>query len=436
MFFMERFAALPEDASPRTRRKELPLSAHSDGPLAGLVVLDLATIFAGPAACRHLADFGADVIKIERPDGGDGARHLGETDGEDSFYWRQVGRNKRPVELDLKATGGREVLLRLVREADVLVENFRPGTLERLGLDPETVLLVENPGLVVLRVTGYGQTGPYANRAGFGTMAEAMSTLAHTTGQPDGPPTLPPIALADEVTGMRGAFAVLAALRHRDQTGQGQVIDITLLESLVDMVGPGPAIYHRTGQSDGRIGSRLCFSAPRNIYQCADGHIVLSGSANQVALRVFDAIGRSDLRSDPRFTTGRCRIENVEQLDAIITAWTIEHTVEKAIETFAAAGAAVGPVYDAEALVNDPHVRERGCFVEVDSPVGSEPILQLDVHPRMSLTPGRIRHAGLELGARTDEVLEELGYSHEEIVALRAQGAVGPPAADPSLAVA
>jgi crotonobetainyl-CoA:carnitine CoA-transferase CaiB-like acyl-CoA transferase len=254
-----------------------------------------------------------------------------------------------------------------------------------------------------------------------------MSTLAHTTGQPDGPPTLPPIALADEVTGMRGAFAVLAALRYRDRTGEGQVIDISLLESLVDMVGPGPAIYHRTGQSDGRIGSRLCFSAPRNIYQCADGHIVLSGSANQVALRVFDAIGRSDLRSDPRFTTGRARIENVELLDEIITEWTSAHTVTEAIETFAAAGAAVGPVYDAEALVNDRHVQERACFVEVESPAGGEPILQLDVHPRMSLTPGRIRHAGLELGACTDEVLSQLGYSDQEIDRLRAGGAVGAP---------
>ncbi len=425
---MDNFAVLFEDPS-------MPATALSNGPLSGLVVLDLATIFAGPAACRHLADFGADVIKIERPQGGDGARHLGETDGEDSFYWRQVGRNKRPIELDLKAEGGREVLLRLVREADVLVENFRPGTMERLGLDPESVLLAENPGLVVLRVTGYGQTGPYADRAGFGTMAEAMSTLAHTTGQPDGPPTLPPIALADEVTGMRGAFSVLAALRHRDQTGLGQVIDISLLESLVDMVGPGPAIYHRTGQSDGRIGSRLCFSAPRNIYQCSDGHIVLSGSANQVALRVFDAIGRSDLRQDPRFTAGRARIENVELLDQIITTWTSAHTVEQAIETFTAAGAAVGPVYDSEALVNDRHVRERACFVEVESPAGGEPILQLDVHPRMSLTPGRIRHAGLELGACTEEVLLQLGYSSQEIDELLAAGAVGTPPATP-LAVA
>jgi crotonobetainyl-CoA:carnitine CoA-transferase CaiB-like acyl-CoA transferase len=411
------------------------VSRSSHGPLYGLVVLDLATIFAGPAACRHLADFGADVIKVERPHAGDGARHLGECDGDDSFYWRQVGRNKRPIEIDLKSPHGREVLLRLVRGADVLVENFRPGALERLGLDPETVLLAENPGLVVLRVTGYGQTGPYADRAGFGTMAEGMSTLAHTTGQPDGPPTLPPIALADEVTGMRGAFAVLAALRHRDLTGDGQVIDISLLESLVDMVGPGPAIYHRTGQSDGRIGSRLCFSAPRNIYQCSDGYIVLSGSANQVALRVFDAIGRSDLRTDPRFTTGRARIEHVEQLDAIITEWTVRHTVEQAIETIAAAGAAVGPVYDSEALVRDRHVRERGCFVEVESPAGNDPILQLDVHPRMSLTPGRIRHAGLEPGVSTDEVLAELGYDTEQISALRAQGAVGGTAA-PAVAVA
>jgi crotonobetainyl-CoA:carnitine CoA-transferase CaiB-like acyl-CoA transferase len=412
------------------------VSVQHNGALSGLVVLDLATIFAGPSACRHLADFGADVIKVERPGAGDGARHLGECDGEDSFYWRQVGRNKRPIELDLKSPGGREVLLRLVREADVLVENFRPGTMERLGLDPETVLLAENPGLVVLRVTGYGQDGPYADRAGFGTMAEAMSTLAHTTGQPDGPPTLPPIALADEVTGMRGAFAVLAALRHRDLTGLGQVIDISLLESLVDMVGPGPAIYARSGQSDGRIGSRLCFSAPRNIYQCQDGYIVLSGSANQVALRVFDAIGRSDLREDARFTTGRARIEHVEELDAIITGWTLGHSVEQAIETFTAAGAAAGPVYDAEALVNDRHVQQRGCFVEVESPAGNEPILQLDVHPRMSLTPGAIRHAGLAAGASTDEVLAELGYSEEQIERLRAEGAVGATAAIAPLAMA
>jgi crotonobetainyl-CoA:carnitine CoA-transferase CaiB-like acyl-CoA transferase len=397
------------------------------GPLCGITVIDMATIFAGPSACRHLGDFGAEVVKVERPGEGDGARHLGETDGDDSFYWRIAGRNKRPVELDLKQDAGREVLLRLVRRADVLVENFRPGTLERLGLDPETVLLRENPGLVILRVTGYGQTGPYSDRAGFGTMAEGMSTLAHTTGQADGPPTLPPIALADEVTGLQGAFAVLAALRHRDRTGCGQVIDVNLLESLVDIVGPGPAIYHRTGHADGRNGSRLCFSAPRNIYPCRDGYVVLSGSANAVALRVFDAIDRADLRDDARFTTGRARIANVEELDEIISAWTSRHTVEQAIETLSAAGAAVGPVYDAGQLVTDRHVAERGCFVEVESPAGPEPVLQLDVHPRLSDTPGEIRHAGLPLGACTDDVLAELGYGEAEIDAMREAGVVGAP---------
>ena len=321
-----------------------------------------------------------------------------------------------------------------MRGADVLVENFRPGALERLGLDPETVLLAENPGLVVLRVTGYGQTGPYADRAGFGTMAEGMSTLAHTTGQPDGPPTLPPIALADEVTGMRGAFAVLAALRHRDLTGDGQVIDISLLESLVDMVGPGPAIYHRTGQSDGRIGSRLCFSAPRNIYRCRDGYIVLSGSANQVALRVFDAIGRSDLRDDPRFTTGRARIEHVEQLDAIITEWTVRHTVEQAIETIAAAGAAVGPVYDARGAGARPPRAGAGLFRGGREPGRQRPDPAAGRAPAHVADAGRIRHAGLEPGASTDEVLAELGYDAEQIAALRAQGAVGGAAA-PAVAV-
>jgi crotonobetainyl-CoA:carnitine CoA-transferase CaiB-like acyl-CoA transferase len=214
------------------------------GPLRGLRVIDLATVFAGPSAARRLADFGADVIKVERTGSGDGARGLGESDGSDGFYWRLVGRNKRPIELDLKSDGGRDVLLRLIDGADVLIENFRPGTLERLGLDPETVLLAANPGLVVLRVTGFGQDGPYASRAGFGTIAEAMSTLAFTTGQADGPPTLPPVALADEITGMLSAFAILAAIRHRDMTGEGQIIDASLLESMLDVVGPGPAITH------------------------------------------------------------------------------------------------------------------------------------------------------------------------------------------------
>lgn len=402
------------------------------GPLTGLTVIELATIFAGPSACRHLADFGADVIKVERPGDADGARRLGETDGDDSFYWRIVGRNKRPVELDLKHPDGRAALLELVRRADVLVENFRPGTLERLGLGPEEVLLDANPALVVLRVTGYGQDGPYAGRAGFGTIAEGMSTLAHCTGQPGGPPTLPPIALADEVTGLQGAFAVMVALHHVARTGQGQVIDASLVESLVDIVGPGPAIYHRTGHVDGRYGSRLVFSAPRNVYRCRDGWAVMSGSSNEAALRILDAIGRSELRDDPRFETGAARLANVDELDGIIEAWTSCRSVAEVVATLSEAGAACGPIYDVRDLVSDPHVRARGSFAEVESPDGIGPVLQHVPTPRLSRTPGSVRHAGLTSGACTDEVLAELGYTTAELEALARAGVTRAATAEPA----
>ena len=397
----------------------------NEGPLSGIRVLDLATVFAGPGAARRLADFGADVIKIERPGEGDGARHLGETDGVDGYYWRLVGRNKRPIELDLKHEAGREVLLRLVQTADVLIENFRPGVLERLGLDPQSVLLVKNPGLVVLRVTGFGQDGPYASRAGFGTIAEAMSTFAHTTGQPDGPPTLPPLALADEVTGVLAAFSVLAALRHRDRTGEGQVIDATLLESMLDIMGPGPTIAHRTGISDGRIGSRLWFSAPRNVYPCTDGWICLSGSANSVAHRILAVVGGAEATNDPRFLTGAARLENIDELDAMITAWTERHSWSEAVRILVEAGAAAGPIYNATQLLDDEHVQARGSITSVPNPDGDGDLLQSAVTPRFSKTPGAVRHAGLRQGACTDQVLAELGYSPAEIAALTEAGAIG-----------
>jgi crotonobetainyl-CoA:carnitine CoA-transferase CaiB-like acyl-CoA transferase len=395
------------------------------GPLSGLRVIDLATVFAGPSAARRLADFGAEVIKVERVGDGDGARTLGEQDGADGYYWRQIGRNKRPIELDLKTAGGKEVLLRLVRTADVLIENFRPGALERLGLDPETVLMQEQPGLVILRVTGFGQDGPYASRAGFGTIAEAMSTLAYTTGQPDGPPTLPPIALADEITGALSAFAVLAAIRHRDLTGEGQVIDATLLESMLDVVGPGAAITHRTGVSDQRIGSRLWFSAPRNVYQCSDGWICMSGSADSVAKRILGVVGGDELLEDPRFLTNADRVANVDALDALITEWTLHHRWEDAVRILNEAGAAAGPVYSAEQLIRDEHVIERGSLATVENPHGDGELLQPAVTPRLSRTPGAIRHAGLAQGSCTEAVLLELGYSADEIAQLGATGAIG-----------
>ena len=317
----------------------------------------------------------------------------------------------------------------------MLVENFRPGALERLGLDPETVLLAENPGLVVLRVTGYGQTGPYADRAGFGTMAEAMSTLAHTTGQPDGPPTLPPIALADEVTGLRGAFAVLAALRHRDLTGDGQVIDISLLESLVDIVGPGPSIYHRTGQSDGRIGSRLASRRPAtSTLQRRLHRAVRLGEPGRAAGVRRDRPYRPSRR--PPVHHRRARIEQRRALDEIITAWTSAHTVAQAIETFTAAGAAVGPVYDAEQLVNDPpRAGARRVSSRSRARPDGAPLLQAQRAPAHVGDAGRDpprRPAARRLhraGARA-----ELGYAPDEIDALVAGGAVGSPLRAPAAA--
>ncbi|MGI9116794.1 MAG: CaiB/BaiF CoA transferase family protein [Gaiellales bacterium] len=395
------------------------------GPLRGLRMIDLATVFAGPSAARRLADFGAEVIKVERVGDGDGARNLGERDGADGFYWRHVGRNKRPIELDLKQDAGKEVLLRLVRSADVLIENFRPGTLERLGLSPEEVLFKENPGLIVLRVTGFGQDGPYSSRAGFGTIAEAMSTLAYTTGQADGPPTLPSVALADEITGALSAFAILAALRHRDLTGEGQVIDATLLESMLDVVGPGPAITNRTGVSDQRIGSRLWFSAPRNVYQCSDGWICMSGSADSVAMRILGVVGGEALEQDPRFATNADRIAHVDELDDLIAAWALRHTWSEAVRILSEAGAAAGPVYSAEQLIRDEHVTARGSLSPVENPHGDGELLQPAVTPRLSRTPGAVRHAGLARGSCTEGVLGELGYSEGEIAALEQAGAIG-----------
>ena len=396
------------------------------GPLADLRVIDLSTFLAGPSATRRLADFGADVIKVERVDEPDGARLLGERDGEDGYHWRHVGRNKRAIQLDLKQEAGRAVLLRLVADADVLVENFRPGTLERLGLDPEAVLLAANPRLVVLRVTGFGQDGPYADRAGFGTIAEAMSTLAHATGAADGPPTLPPIALADETAGALSAFAVLAALRHRDRTGEGQVIDASLVESMLEIVGPGAAIADRTGVVEGRMGSRLRFAAPRNVYACADGWICLSGSSDAVAKRILRVVGGDALEQDSRFATNADRLAHVDALDAVIGDWTGARPWREAVAALTAAGAAAGPVYDAAQLVADEHVRARGSLVRVPNPDGEGDLLQPAVSPRLSRTPGAVRHAGRRRGVDTEAVLREAGYSAAEIAALAAAGAIGP----------
>ena len=371
--------------------------------LDGLRVVDMATVFAGPGAARHLADFGADVVKVEAP-GGDGTRRMGwfPPGGGDSYTWKLLGRNKRVCELDLKSDLGREALLRLCDRSDVLIENLRPGTLERLGFDPK-MLLERNPGLVVLRVSGFGQTGPYAKRPGFATMAEAMSGFAAINGEPDGAPLLPPIALTDEIAALAGAFAVMVALRHRDQTGVGQTIDVNLLESMLQMMSALPSAAAHLGYDQPRLGAGIPYTVPRGTYRCADGRwVAISTSAESVARRVLELLG---VEADTRFASFAGRAAHREELDAIVGAWISARPSPEVLATFEAAEAAIAPVYTMTELLRDAHAIERELVVDVGGVTMQGPAA------RLSVTPAELRHPGRDLGADTDTILAELGLA-------------------------
>ena len=365
--------------------------------LAGLRVVDCSTVLAGPGCARYLADFGADVIKVERPETGDTTRSMGWRDPRDgiTLFWKLLGRGKRTIVLDLKDDEGRATMLALVDGADVLVENFRPGTLERLGLGPD-VLLARNPDLVITRVTGFGQDGPYASRPGFATRAEAMSGLAAINGEPEGAPLLPPIALADEVTGIVAAFATMVAVH----SGVGQVVDVSLLESLFQLMGPLPSLYAVSGELQPRMGAQLPYTVPRNTYRCSDGTwVAVSTSAESVARRVLDLIGHGD---DERLWSFEGRVEHRVELDQWVAEWIGERTSDEVISAFEEAHAACAPVYDMADLAVDPHVAARETIVEVDG----TPMQGLIA--KLSATPGHIRWAGRPLGADQAEVLAEL----------------------------
>ncbi len=392
------------------------------GPLAGVRVIDCSTVLAGPLTCQFLGDFGADVIKVEHPRAGDPLRTHGAVKDGVGLWWSMVGRNKRAVGLDLHDGG--EVFRRLVATADVLVENFRPGTLERWGLGPD-VLREINPGLVMVRVTGFGQEGPYAARPGFGTLAEAMSGFAAITGEPDGPPTLPPFGLADSIAGLTGALSALMGLYHRDaKGGGGQVIDLAILEPLITVLGHQATAYQQTGAVQGREGNRSRNNAPRNAYRTKDGSwVAVSASATRVAERVMRLVGRPELAETDWFASGVERAEH-DEVDAAVTDWIAERTRDEVIDAFTTAEAAIAPVYDIADLLDDEHVQHRQVFVDVPHPVLG-PVTQQNVLFRMSETPGGIRHAGRALGEDTDDVLRELGYSAEDIAGLRERGTVG-----------
>lgn len=393
-------------------------------PLEGIRVLDVSTILAGPLCCQILGDFGADVIKVEHPHGGDNMRGHGPQKKGVPLWWKEVARNKRTVALNLSDPDGAEVFRRLAASADVVVENFRPGTLERWGLAPAT-LQQANPGLVVARITGWGQAGPYASRPGFGTLAEAMSGFAHLTGEADGPPTLPAFGLADSICGIAASSAILMALRYREvQGGTGQVVDLSILEPIMTAVGPAPTVYQQLGVVENRHGNRSINNAPRNTYRTKDGSwVAVSTSAQTIAERVMRLVGHPEVIDTDWFATGRGRFTHVDELDRYVGDWIAQRDRAEVLDAFTAAGAAMGPVYNAADLAADPHIRQTGMLTTVDDPDLGE-VLMHNVLWRLSATPGEIRFLGRELGADTDEVLTEIGYSADERARLRAVGTV------------
>jgi len=374
-----------------------PRPGPEDGPLHDLRVIDMATVLAGPGCARYLADFGADVIKVERPGAGDGTRAMGWRDPADdvTLFWKLVGRGKRCISLDLKDPVDVEVLRRLCATADVLVENLRPGKLEALGLVPDD-LIAANPKLVVTRVSGFGQDGPYAQRPGFATLAEAMSGFADVNGEPGGGPMLPPIALTDEVTALVAAFATMVAVH----SGVGQVVDVNLLESMLQMMGPLLSAHALVGYEQPRLGSGIPYTVPRNTYRTADGQwIAISTSSESVAERVMRLVGAD---GDERFASFAGRVAHRAEVDAVVATWIAQRPLAEALAAFEAAEAAAAPVYAVADVLADPHLAARGAVETVDG------VPMQSLVARLSRTPGRIRWAGRPHGADTADVLAEL----------------------------
>lgn len=396
----------------------------TNGPLTGVRVLDVSTVYAGPLACQLLGDFGAEVIKIEHPRHGDPLRTHGRLKDGKGLWWKMVGRNKRTIGLYLGDPDGAEVFCELVRHCDVVVENFRPGTLERWGVGYDRLKQI-NPGLVLVRVTGFGQEGPYAGRPAFGTLAEAMSGFAAMTGEPDGPPTLPPFGLADGIAGISAAYAAVLALYHRDgRGGDGQEIDLAILEPLVTVLGPQPSTYDQLGEVPVRRGNRSENNAPRNTYRTRDRRwVAVSASATAVAERVMRLIGAAEIVDEPWFGSGAARAEHADLIDGKVATWVAERDLDEVIEAFEKADAALAIVYDVADLMADPQVQARQMITTVDDP-DFGPLQMQNVLFRMGATPGAIRHTGRAMGADSDAVLTEIGIDPARIASLRERGVV------------
>ncbi len=408
---------MTDETTSRLHKKDWERDAT--GPLSDLRILDLSRLFAGNVLSQQLGDFGAEVIKVEPP-AGDTLRDW-KTAGV-SAHWKVYSRNKKSLALDLRSEAAKTAILKLVPSAAVFMESFRPGVLEKMGLGPD-VLLAINPRLVIVRISGWGQDGPYHRRPGFGTVIEGMSGFAAINGFEDREPVLPPMYLADGVAGLYGVSAVMIALRAAEAVGgKGQVIDLPLYDPLFAIMGPQAAQYRLTGKLKPRTGSRSTNSAPRNAYRCSDGKYVgLSGSTQTMAERVLRTIGRPELVDDPRFRTNADRLKNVVELDAIIADFFGKLTQADAVDLMEKAEVTVGPIYDASQILDDPHVIAREILADYDDPhVGAFPMHH--VAPRLDGTPGSIRSPAPTLGQHNRELLAETGVDDAAYEALKAAG--------------
>ncbi len=399
------------------------LSALATGPLRGVRVVDLSRLVAGNMLTLQLGDFGADVIKVESAGAGDTLREWRETHPEypDGFdgWWRIYGRNKRSIALELRNAQAMAWLRKLIDTAQILVESFRPGTLEAMGLGAE-VLHRSNPKLVIVRLSGWGQTGPYRELPGFGSLIEGFSGFAHKHRDGQGAPQLPNLALADMVTGLTGAFATLAALREVEvRGGRGQVIDLSLLEPMLAIMGPDVCSFAATG-IEPEPGRKI--SSPRGSYCCRDGlWVSMSGSTDTMARRVFEAIGQGHRFEEPRFSTNAARLEHDVELDAMVASFVVSLDRAECLAVFRRHGVTVGPIYDSRQLMRDPHVVERGLYIRIDSPDGGASTVMHQVTPRLQDTPGSIHRFAPGRGQHSAELLTELGATTAQLQALREQ---------------
>jgi formyl-CoA transferase len=398
----------------------------TEGVLAGVRVLELGSFIAVPTAGRLLADFGADVVKVERPNDGDELRRWRLHGGDTSLLWRTIGRNKRSLTLDLRRPEGAKIILRLARESDVVLVGFRPGTLEKWGLGPDA-MRETNPDLVIVQVSGFGQTGPYRARPGFGAVAEAVSGVRYVTGDPDRPPTRVGISLADSVAGLYAVIGALLGLLRRRQGSGGETVDVALYEAMFSLMESLVPDYDVFGVQPKRTGSRLPGIAPSNTYGATDGWVVLAGNGNAIFKRLMTLIGRPDLGDDPRLADNDGRVTHQDELDTVIGDWVAARTQAHAIKELSAAEVPCGPIYSVEEIVADPHFAERGMLEQHEVRIGEDDIRTArfaGVVPKLERAPGAVRRLGPDLGEDTAEILEAIGLGPDEQNRLRAEGVI------------